>query len=94
VLLTRRIGDLGMSRMLSSLARIGTSSLVMGAVTFVMLRWILAAEGLSTINELSRLLVTIGVSGIVYLITAYLVGVEGVRRGCGMVVEKLGNREL
>ena len=93
VLLARRIGDLGLSRMLSSLARIGTSTLVMGTVTFLMLRWIMAADGLSTVTEIFRLLATVGVSGIVYLVAAYLIGVEGVRRVVAMVREKIVSRE-
>jgi len=80
VILVKRIGDIGTARILSSLARICAAAAIMGVVTFTAMRFFLQEAGLSTIAALARLTATIFASGIVYLITAHLVGVEGTRK--------------
>ncbi|NQT32675.1 MAG: murein biosynthesis integral membrane protein MurJ [Candidatus Omnitrophica bacterium] len=80
VILRRRIGDVGTSRIVSSFLRTCAASLVMGVFTFFMLQVFLRVTGLSSIMYFARLMFMVFLSGIIYLISAYLLGVESVRK--------------
>ena len=89
VILRRRIGDFGTRRILSSLGRISAAAGVMGVFTFFSSRIFLTGDGYSTLVISSRLALTIIASCLVYLISAYIVKVESVRRFCVIVTEKV-----
>jgi len=86
VILMKRIGDIGTARILSSLARICAAAGVMGLFTFVTARIFLQTSGLSSLAVFGRLVVTVFASGIVYLVSAFLARVEGVRRMWALVL--------
>jgi putative peptidoglycan lipid II flippase len=89
VILTRRIGDVGTSSILSSFARICTAAGVMAVFTFFISHALLQPAEIAGIRGFAGILLTILASGIVYLVTAYIVGVEGVRRLYGAALEKI-----
>jgi putative peptidoglycan lipid II flippase len=88
VMLTKRIGDIGTARILSSFARICAAAAIMGVMTFTAARAFLQATDLSLFAVLVRLAATILVSGIVYIIAAYLIGVKDVRKLWAMILAR------
>ncbi|MEA3488915.1 MAG: murein biosynthesis integral membrane protein MurJ [Candidatus Omnitrophota bacterium] len=88
VVLKRRIGDLGTARIISSFTRICGAAGIMGVFTCLASRVFLQAAGLSGINVFARLAGIVFASGAVYLLSAFVVRVEGVRRLCALVVER------
>lgn len=88
ILLTRRIGDIGTSGIILSLVKICASGAIMGVFTFAAARFFLPVSGVSGLAVFLRLAATILASGIVYFVSAYAIGVEGVRKAWEIVVKK------
>ena len=79
ILLNRRIGDIGTDRILLSFRKICASGLIMAIFTFLCSRMFLSPEKAFGIKGVMYLVGTIGISGLVYLVAAYILQVEGVR---------------
>jgi putative peptidoglycan lipid II flippase len=89
VILNKRIGDIGTSKILSSLGRICAAAAVMGTFTFLMNRTFLDVAGMPTLPAFLRLLAVILASGLVYFIAAFIVRVEGARKLLNAAFEKI-----
>ncbi len=91
--LVRRIGDFGTAGIVASLARICAAAGVMGVFLFIATRMSLPAAGLTDPMAFARLMGIICVSGILYLMSAPLVGVEGVRKVWALAVARMRDED-
>lgn len=89
VLLAKRIGSLDTRKIISSIGQICAATLVMASITFVFAQFFLTVPNLSSFNIFARLILTILISGIVYLLSAYLAGVEGIRMLEALITSKI-----
>jgi len=80
IFLNRKIGDIGTREVVSSAIRICAATGVMAFFTFFASRAFLGSGGEAGGALFGLLLLTIGISGVVYFIAAYIAGVEGIRR--------------
>ncbi len=89
VLLRKKIGDVGTGAIAMSLIRICVSAVLMGIFASLSARYFFlsdaGASGMKTFLGLAGVIVS---SGIVYLIAAYVTGVEGVKRLFELVLAK------
>ncbi len=90
-IMTRRIGDIGTSSILLSFARICGATVVMGFFTYAG-RVLLLKDGVSGIVAFAGIAGIIFVSAVIYLVFAYIAGVEGVRKLWRLIAAKV--REL
>jgi len=88
-LMSKKVGDIGILSIAESFIKTCIAAVVMGAGTFLMARAFLYDAGLTTSIMLARLLAVIFVSGAIYLVSAYLIGVEGVKKLTKMAVSRL-----
>lgn len=79
-LLVVKIGDIGTARIVSSFIKTCAAAFIMGIGTFLMARVFLAGTEYSSYIMLMRLAAVVSVSGVIYLVTAYLIGLEGVKK--------------
>ncbi|MGB2661560.1 MAG: murein biosynthesis integral membrane protein MurJ [Candidatus Omnitrophota bacterium] len=79
VILVKRIGDIGTSSILSSLAKIAAATAVMSVFTFISTRVFLQGTGTAGVKDFAGIFSIVLASGAVYLIAAYAVGIKGVR---------------
>jgi len=87
-ILDRKIGDIGIRPIVASLMKIVFSSVVMAVFTFLGKRFLLGSD-ISGLAGFVKLSIVITGSGIIYLLAACIVGVEGPRRVWGMVVDRI-----
>jgi len=88
VMLTRRIGDLGTAGIVSSFVRTCLAAVVMGLAILGMSRIFLPVAGVSGLKAFAALGVMISISAVVYFISAYMAGVEGVKRLWALVLAR------
>jgi putative peptidoglycan lipid II flippase len=79
IILSRRIGDIGTSRILSSVGRICFATVGMSIFTFLMRKALFGGSDITGMNAFGAILLIIVISSVVYLISAYILGVEGIR---------------
>lgn len=94
IILKKRIGDIGTSRIVSSFLKTVFASLIMGVFTVLFSLWVFKITGPSGIKAALGLLAIILTSGLVYIVSAYLVGLEGVRRMWEIVRAKKNGKDL
>ncbi len=88
VILSRRIGDIGIKRITLSFMRVCISSVIMGVFTFVTYRLFLYSPNPSKTHDIFVLIGIVFGSCIVYLVAAYITKVEAARKIVGLVLEK------
>ncbi|MFQ5952581.1 MAG: murein biosynthesis integral membrane protein MurJ [Candidatus Omnitrophota bacterium] len=88
VLLVRRIGDVGTASIVASFGRICGASVLMGIVTFVVAHALLDPTLAVGIRGFVNILITVLASCATYLIAAYIINVEGVRRLCTSLISR------
>ena len=94
IILKKRIGDIGTSRIVSSFLKTVLASLIMGVFTVLFSLWVFKITGPSGIKAALGLLAIIFASGLVYIASGYLVGLEGVRRMWEIVSTKKNGKDL
>lgn len=80
VLLSRRIGDIGTSKLISSFSRILLAALVMSFVTYLASNILFTSGETSGIRSFVYLLAVISASSVTYILAAYLLKVEAVTK--------------
>lgn len=88
IVLVRRIGDIGTLKILRSFMRIFIASGIMGIFTVLVSRVLVVHSDLSTFTNFFKLAGIVCASAVIYLISAYAVGVDGVRRAWGAVITR------
>jgi len=88
VILTRRIGDIGTGRIVSSFLRICAASGVMGAFVFIAMRAFLYPLEGSSLFLFVKLAVIVLVSSVVYLVAAHIAGVDGIKKMRSILLDK------
>ena len=84
-ILAVKIGDVGTGEIVKSFIKTCVAAVVMALATFFMARMFLYDAGLASFVMLMRLAAVIFVSAVIYLVSAYLMGLEGVRKLVKMV---------
>jgi len=84
-MLAVKIGDVGTGEIIRSFVKTCVAAVVMGVATFFMARMFLYDTGMASLVMLLRLAGVICVSAVIYLIVAYVIGLEGVRKLVKMV---------
>ena len=88
ILLMKKIGDIGTIKILSSFVRVFISAIIMGVFTYFFSRTVIPLNEVSGIKGILSLCLIVAASGIIYILAAYVLKVEELKKGFELIKKK------